>query len=180
MDRGGLRGTGRWPAGFLAVPALAVPVAVCGIPGHTGSGPRIAAEVAVLAIVVAVIGFESTASAGLLAMGTSVLSLNGFTEDAYGQLGWHPATDSRAAAALLLAWGFGCAARAGVAPASSAADGLVSGNGDRRSAGPVQPEGAQPDRSSLRRAATFPGGNRGEPGTDLRPQLPDAGDGLPH
>jgi hypothetical protein len=114
VDRGGLRGTGRWPAGFLAVPALAVPVAVCGIPGHTGSGLRTAAEVAVLAIVVAVIGFESTAPAGLLAMGTSVLSLNGFTEDAYGQLGWHPATDSRAAAALLLAWGFGYAARAGV------------------------------------------------------------------
>lgn len=114
MGHGGLRVPGRRPSGFLAVPALVAPVAVCGIPGHTGSGLRVAAAVAVLAVVVAVIGFESTAPAGLLAIGTSVLSLNGFTEDAYGQLGWHPTTDSRAAAALLLAWCLGYATRAGI------------------------------------------------------------------
>ena len=60
------------------------------------------------------IGFESTGSVGLIAVGTSLLSLNGFAEDAYGQLGWHPAVDLRAAAALCAALALACAARRAV------------------------------------------------------------------
>ena len=109
-----VRVAGRRPAGFLAIPALVVPVAVCGIPGHTSSGLRLAAEVAALALVVGVVGFESTASVGLVAVAASLLSLNGFAEDAYGQLGWHPAVDLRAAVVLCVALGLACAARRGV------------------------------------------------------------------
>ena len=109
-----VHGAERRPGGFLAIPALIAPVAVCGIPGHTSSGLRLAAEVAVLALVVGVVGFESTVSVGFLAVGTSLLSLNGFAEDAYGQLGWHPAIDLRAAAVLCVALSLACAARRGV------------------------------------------------------------------
>jgi hypothetical protein len=98
----------------LAVAALAVPVAVCGVPGHTDSMTWIAAEVGVLAVLVGVIGFESTAPFGLLAIVTSVLSLNGFAEDRYGELGWHPAVDLRVTAVLGVAWAIAFAARRGV------------------------------------------------------------------
>jgi hypothetical protein len=108
------QGAQRRPAGFLAIPALAAPVAVCGIPGHTSSGTQLAAEVAVLALVVGAVGFEGTWSVGLVAAGTSLLSLNGFAEDAYGQLGWHPAVDLRAGAVLCAALALACAARRGV------------------------------------------------------------------
>jgi hypothetical protein len=104
----------RRPAGFLAIPALVAPVAVCGIPGHASSGTQLAGEVAVLALIVGVVGFESTVSVGLVAVGTSLLSLNGFAEDAYGQLGWHPVVDLRAAAVLGAALALACAARRGV------------------------------------------------------------------
>jgi hypothetical protein len=103
----------RRPAGFLAIPALFAPVAVCGIPGHTTSGPQLSAEAAVLALVVGVVGFESTVSLGLISVGTSLLSLNGFAEDSYGQLGWHPGVDLRAAAVLGAALVLACAARLG-------------------------------------------------------------------
>ena len=109
----------RRPAGFLAIPALVAPVAICGIPGHTSSGTRLAAEVAVLALVVGVVGFESAVSVGLVAVAASLLSLNGFAEDAYGQLGWHPAVDLRAAAALAAALALACAARRRVDRAES-------------------------------------------------------------
>jgi hypothetical protein len=109
-----VRGTPRRPGGLLAIPALVAPVAICGIPGHTSSGTRLAAEVGLLALVVGVVGFESTVSVGLVAAGTSVLSLNGFAEDAYGQLGWHPGVDLRAAAVLCAALVLACAARRGV------------------------------------------------------------------
>ena len=104
----------RRPGGFLAIPALVGPVAICGIPGHTSSGTQLAAEVGLLALVVGVVGFESTVSVGLVAAGTSLLSLNGFAEDAYGQLGWHPGVDLRAAAVLCAALALACAARRGV------------------------------------------------------------------
>ena len=114
MDDGELRVVDRRPSGLLAIPGLFVPVAVCGIPGHTGSATRIAAEVAVLAVVVGIIGFESSAGAGLVVVVSSLLSLNGFVEDRYGQLGWHPGTDLRAAAVLCAAWVLAYAARRGV------------------------------------------------------------------
>jgi hypothetical protein len=124
--------TARRPPGFLAVPALVAPVAVCGIPGHTDSGVRLAAEVAVLAVVVGVIGFESTPWVGLVAMVTSLLSLNGFVEDWYGQLGWHPAVDLRAAAVLAAALALGCAARRGVDRAGPDSAGVLSSADGRR------------------------------------------------
>jgi hypothetical protein len=104
----------RRPSGLLAVPGLFVPVAICGIAGHTDSVTRIAAEVAVLAVVVSIVGFESTAPAGILVVTSSLLSLNGFVEDRYGQLGWHPGIDVRAAVVLVAAWALGYAARTGV------------------------------------------------------------------
>jgi hypothetical protein len=109
-----VQGAPRRPGGFLAIPALVAPVAICGMPGHTSSGTRLAAEVGLLALVVGVVGFESTVSVGLVAAGTSVLSLNGFAEDAYGQLGWHPGVDLRVAAVLCAALVLACAARRGV------------------------------------------------------------------
>ena len=104
----------RRPAGFLAIPALFAPVAVCGIPGHTSSGTQLAAEVAVLSLVVGVVGFDTSGSLGLVAVSSSLLSLNGFAEDAYGQLGWHPGVDLRAAAVLCAALALAGAARRGV------------------------------------------------------------------
>jgi hypothetical protein len=101
----------RRPSGLLAVPALFVPVAICGIPGHTDSTARIAAEIAALAVAVAVVGFESTPLAGLVVVTSSLLSLNGFVEDRYGQLGWHPGVDLRAATVLAVAWALAYAAR---------------------------------------------------------------------
>ena len=114
MREGRVQDAERRPGGFLAIPALVAPVAVCGIPGHTDSGIQLAAEVAVLALVVGVIGFESTVPVGLVAVGTSLLSLNGFAEDAYGQLGYHPGVDLRAAAVLCVALFLASAARRGV------------------------------------------------------------------
>jgi hypothetical protein len=114
VNDGGLRVASRRPSGFLAIAALAVPLAVCGIPGHTDSTTWIAAEAGVLAVLVGVVGFESTAPAGLLAIVTSVLSLNGFAEDQYGELGWHPTVDFRVTAVLGVAWAVAFAARRGV------------------------------------------------------------------
>jgi hypothetical protein len=129
VDHAGRRETGRRPFGFLAVPALVAPVAV---PGHTDSDVRLAAEVAVLAVVVGVIGFESALWAGLVAVVTSLLSLNGFVEDWYGQLGWHPGVDLRAAAVLAAALAVGCAGRRGVDGARpESAEVPSSENGDR-------------------------------------------------
>jgi hypothetical protein len=114
VDDGGLRVDTHQPSIALAVAALAVPVAVCGIPGHTDSMTRIAAEVGVLTVLVAVVGFESTALFGLLAIVASVLSLNGFAEDQYGELGWHPAVDLRVIAVLGITWAVAFAAQRGV------------------------------------------------------------------
>jgi hypothetical protein len=114
VDDGELRVVDRRPGGLLAVPGLFVPVAVCGIPGHTDSVTRVAAEIGVLALVVGIVGFESTAGAGLVVIVSSLLSLNGFVEDRYGQLGWHPGVDLRAAAVLGAAWALAYAARRSV------------------------------------------------------------------
>jgi hypothetical protein len=104
----------RRPPYVFALPALVVPVAVCGIPGHTGSLTRLAAEGAVLCVLAAVVGFETTVPVGLVAVACSVLSLNGFAEDSYGQLGWHPGVDLAATAALAGAWAVAYAARRGL------------------------------------------------------------------
>jgi len=132
VDYGGRRAPRRRPSGFVTVPALVGPVAVCGIPGHTDSAVRLAAEAAVLAVIVSVVAFESTLWVGLVAVVNSLLSLNGFAEDSYGQLGWHPAVDLRAAAVLAAALALGCAARRGVDEARpDPAEVLSSEDGDR-------------------------------------------------
>src|SRR6266536_1566556 len=48
-----------------------------------------------------------------------------------------------------------------------------------RSAGAVEPAGAQPHRSDLRRAAVLPSGGRGASWAHVGPPLPDPGDRLP-
>jgi hypothetical protein len=104
----------RRPAGLASGPAYFGPLTVCCLAGRAGSPSRLAAEVAVLAVVVAVVSFEAAAPAGLLAVGSSVLSLDGFAEHSFGQLGWEPRVDLPVAAALLLVWAMAWAAREGV------------------------------------------------------------------
>jgi hypothetical protein len=105
---------GRRPAGLVAGPAYFGPLAVCCLAGRAGSPARLEAEVAVLAVVVAVLAFEAAAPAGLLAVGSSVLSLDGFAEHRFGQLGWEPGVDLPVAALLLVVWAMAWAAREGV------------------------------------------------------------------
>jgi hypothetical protein len=110
----GLSPAGRRPAGLASAPAYFGPLTVCCLAGRAGSPSRLAAEVAVLAVVVAVVSFEAAAPAGLLAVGSSVLSLDGFAEHDFGQLGWEPRVDLPVAAMLLLVWALAWAAREGV------------------------------------------------------------------
>lgn len=108
------RPPGRLPAGLVAGPAFGAVLSVCVLAGRASSPRRLVAEVAVLAVIVAVVGFESRAAAGFVTVGTSVLSVNGFGVHSLGELGWHPAVDLPVAAALLCAWALGWTARAGV------------------------------------------------------------------
>lgn len=103
--------TARRPLELVAFPALLIPVGICGVAGHTQSTSRIAAEIAVLALFVAVVGFVAAALAGLIGVTASLLSLNGFAEGEYGQLGWHPEVDLRAAAVLTSCWAVAFVAR---------------------------------------------------------------------
>ena len=105
----------RYPAGLACLPAYAAPLAVCSLAGRAGSLERLAAQVGVLALVVALVAFESTATAGLIAAGSALLSLNGFAENGLGVLAPHPAVDLPAAAVLLLAAASGWSARNGLA-----------------------------------------------------------------
>lgn len=84
---------GRRPGGLLAAPAYFGPLAVCGLAGRAGSVGRLVAEVTVLGLLVAVVSFESTFPAGLLAVGSSVLSLNGFALNGLGVLDPHLRVD---------------------------------------------------------------------------------------
>jgi len=128
---------GRHPAGLAALPAYAIPLAVCIVAGRAGSVTRLAVEVTVLAVVAAVVGFEAGAAAGPVVVGSSVLSLNGFAVHEYGRLGWEPRTDLLAAAVLAAAWAIGYLTRRTVPlPA----------------AGARLPEGTSDERRDLRRA----------------------------
>lgn len=104
----------RRPAGLAAGPAYFGPLAVCGIAGHVRSSSGLAAEVAALTIVVAVVGYTAAAPAGLLAVGSAVLSFNGFGQHEYGELGWEPGVDGPVAVVLLIVWAVAWAARGGV------------------------------------------------------------------
>lgn len=104
----------RSSSGLACAPAYFVPLAVCGVAGRSGSMARLAAEVGVLALVVAVVGFEATAPAGLIAVGSSALSVNGFAVHGFGELGWYPSVDLPVAVILLCVWALAWSAREGV------------------------------------------------------------------
>ena len=91
----------RWPADLACGPAFFVPFAVSVV---LGSRVPLAVEVAVLAAVVAAVGWSSAAPAGLLAVGTSLLSLNGFHENSLGVLAVHPRVDVPVAVTLFCVW----------------------------------------------------------------------------
>jgi hypothetical protein len=69
-----------------------------------GSAVPLVVEVAVLAVLVAVVGWAAAAPAGLVAVGTSLLSLNGFGENGLGVLAVHPRVDVPVAVVLLAVW----------------------------------------------------------------------------
>ncbi len=91
----------RWPSDLACFPAFFAPLVLCVL---LGSLLPLAVEVGVLAVLVAVIGRVATAPAGLLAVGASVLSLNGFREDGLGVLAIHPRVDVPVAVTLLCVW----------------------------------------------------------------------------
>src|SRR6266536_3462522 len=101
----------RWCAmqvfGSGSAAAFFVPLVVCVL---VGSGLPLAVEVAVLSALVAAIGWAATAPAGLVAVGASVLSLNGFRENGLGVLALHPRVDVPVAVTLLCAWALAWAA----------------------------------------------------------------------
>jgi hypothetical protein len=111
----GVVGTGcgrrRVPAGLASGPAYLAPLVVCVLAGRAVTPIRLAAEVAALALVVAAVGFESTPAAGMVAVGSSVLSLNGFGLHELGELGWEPGVDLPAAAVLLCVFATAWSAR---------------------------------------------------------------------
>lgn len=104
----------RRPAGLAVFAAYVVPLTVCVLAGRADSPLRLAVEVGILALVVAIVGFEATAAAGLVAIGSSLLSLNGFGLHEFGELGWHPSVDVPVAVALLCVWAVAWSAREGV------------------------------------------------------------------
>jgi hypothetical protein len=91
----------RWPTDLACGPAFLVPLVACVLVGGRVPMP---AEVAVLALVVAVAGYVAAAPAGLLAVACSVLSFNGFRENGLGTLAVHPGIDGPVALTLLAAW----------------------------------------------------------------------------
>jgi hypothetical protein len=91
----------RWPADLASGPALLVPFTVAVL---LGSRVPLAVEVALLAAVVAAVGWSSNAPAGLVAVGTAVLSLNGFRENGLGVLHAYPRVDVPVTVTLLCVW----------------------------------------------------------------------------
>jgi hypothetical protein len=63
----------RWPSDLACEPAFFGPLVVCVL---FGRALPLAVEVAVLAVLVAAVGWTATAPAGLLAVGFAVVSLN--------------------------------------------------------------------------------------------------------
>jgi hypothetical protein len=65
----------------------------------------------VLAAFAAAVGWAATAPAGLLAMGSAVVSLNGFRENGLGVLAVHSRVDVPVTVTLLCAWAVAWAVR---------------------------------------------------------------------
>jgi hypothetical protein len=100
-------GGARWPADVACAPAFLAPLAVCVL---CGSAVPLGVEVGVLAAVVAALGWAAAAPAGLVAVGASALSLNGFRENGLGVLAAHPRVDVPVLVTLLCAWAVAWAA----------------------------------------------------------------------
>lgn len=115
----------RYPAGLAATPAYFGPLAVCALAGRAGGPWRSGAELAVLAVIVALVGVEAAAPAGLIAVGSSVLALNGFADHRFGELGWQPGTDLRVTVLLGCVWAAARAARVRPAADDSTVDTTV-------------------------------------------------------
>ena len=104
-------GPERWPADLACGPAFVLPLTFCAIAGRAGEPVALAGQVAVLVGLVAVAGWVTTAPAGVVAIGTSSLSLNGFGENGLGQLSLHPRVDVTVLALLVAAWAVAWVAR---------------------------------------------------------------------
>jgi hypothetical protein len=98
----------RWPADLACGPAFFGPLVVCVLLGRALPP---AAEVGVLAVFVAAVGWTATAPAGLVAVGSAVLCLNAFRENGLGVLAIHPGVDVPAAVTLLCVWAVAWAVR---------------------------------------------------------------------
>jgi hypothetical protein len=98
----------RWPSDLACGPAFLGPLVACVLLARM---PPVAVEVGVLAGLVAVVGWSATVPAGLVAVGVSVLSLNGFRENGSGVLAVHPRVDVPVAVTLLCVWALAWAAR---------------------------------------------------------------------
>ena len=102
------RSGARWPSDLACAPAFFGPLAVCVV---VGRALPLAVEVAVLAVLVAAVGWAVTAPAGLLAVGSAVTSLNAFRENGLGVLAVHPRVDVPVAVTVLCVWAVAWAAR---------------------------------------------------------------------
>jgi hypothetical protein len=98
----------RWPSDLACAPAFFGPLVVCVL---FGRALPLAVEVAVLAAFAAAVGWAATAPAGLLAMGSAVVSLNGFRENGLGVLAVHSRVDVPVTVTLLCAWAVAWAVR---------------------------------------------------------------------
>jgi hypothetical protein len=98
----------RWPSDLACGPAFFGPLVVCVL---VGRALPLAVEVAVLAGLVAAVGWAAMAPAGLLAVGSAVVSLNGFRENGLGVLAVHPRVDAPVAVTLVCAWAVAWAVR---------------------------------------------------------------------
>jgi hypothetical protein len=107
------RGGARWSSDLASGPAFFGPLVVCVL---FGRAQPLAVEVGLLAVFVAVIGWTVTAPAGLLAVGSSVVCLNGFRENGLGVLSIHPRVDVPVAVTLLCVWAVAWALRESVRP----------------------------------------------------------------
>lgn len=104
----------RWPADLTAGPAFLTPLVLCVAAGTllpTGL------EVIALAAVVAVFGWYASGWAGPIAIGSALLSLNGFRENGLGSLALHPRVDVPVALILLAVWAVAWWARGSASPA---------------------------------------------------------------
>ncbi|MCK9930591.1 hypothetical protein MXD62_26075 [Frankia sp. Mgl5] len=100
----GRDGDPRCPSGLAAAFAYFGPLIVGGVLVPFGAAVPLAAEVAVFAMVVAAVGWMARAGAGLVAVVSSWLCVNGFRENTAGVLSLHPRVDVPVVAVLATVW----------------------------------------------------------------------------